>query len=525
MVKGTENVVRVVNVVQMLLGDQIDENQLTPAVISDRIDHVLRMSPAWGEDLDREAVIDEVIRRSTVWIGRDGAITDTAGHVAWLDAARKRDWRLWDRYRRYLEDDLPPSAIEALDESTDGVLGLLEDPDREGHWDRRGLVVGHVQSGKTGHYTGLICKAADAGYKIIIVLAGLHNNLRAQTQIRLDEGFLGYITAPQGSDLERTGVGHKDRDPEIRPNYVTNRTERGDFSLAVAKNLGISPEKRPWLFVVKKNKAVLDRLLSWIRNHVADAVDQETGKKIVSRLPLLMIDDEADNASVDTGEQEFDEEGRPDEDHSPTAINRLLRGILHAFARKAYVGYTATPFANIFIHERGETREHGPDLFPSAFIINLAAPSNYVGPARLFGIGSGDSGRDGLPLLRPILDFQSADGTGGWMPQGHKNGHRPAFDSPEGFPPSLREALLSFILACTVRRLRGQGHKHCSMLIHVTRFTSVQAISPNTDRGGATTLPSETSTQNKCRPASIGSAATLGERLRPDDCGGHGFDR
>ena len=106
----------------------------------------------------------------------------------------------------------------------------------------------------------------------------------------------------------------------------------------------------------------------------------------MTHLPLLLIDDEADHASVDTGTQIIDEQGHPDPQHEPTAINRLVRQILHAFARCAYVGYTATPFANIFIHDRGTTREEGPDLFPSSFIINLAAPSNYVGPARVFGL-------------------------------------------------------------------------------------------------------------------------------------------
>ena len=232
-----------------------------------------------------------------------------------------------------------------------------------------------MQSGKTGNYTGLICKAADAGYKIIIVLAGLHNNLRSQTQMRLDKGFLGYATGPCAGDITTIGVGEIDGDPAIRPNYVTNRTNNGDFSTSIARNLGISPEQRPWLFVVKKNRTVLTRLLQWVKNHVADTRDRETGRRLVTKLPLLLVDDEADHASVDTGEQVFDENGKPDEEHSPTAINRLVRQILNSFTRKAYVEYTATPFANIFIHERGRTREEGPDLFPSSFIVNLAAPS------------------------------------------------------------------------------------------------------------------------------------------------------
>jgi hypothetical protein len=112
-------------------------------------------------------------------------------------------------------------------------------------------VVGHVQSGKTGNYTGLICKAADAGYKIIIVLAGLHNNLRSQTQIRLEEGFLGYETLTDRDIKSLLGVGEIDSDKEIHPNCATNRSNSGDFSKRVARNLAVSPEERPWLFVVK----------------------------------------------------------------------------------------------------------------------------------------------------------------------------------------------------------------------------------------------------------------------------------
>ncbi len=471
-----ENARKVVKFVQELLLDQPDRSLIGPALIEEQIDTVVRMKPAWNDGLDRTAVVDELVRRFSMWIGRDGTLKNETGHVAWLDAARKRDWRLWQRYREFLERDLAGDSIDALDRSTDGILGLLEDPERDGDWDRRGLVVGNVQSGKTGNYTGVICKAADAGYKLIIVLAGLHNNLRSQTQMRLDEGFLGYATAPTGTDTAPIGVGQIDGDPAIRPNFVTNRTNNGDFSTAIARNLGISPEARPWLFVVKKNKTVLTRLLGWIRNHAADAREPGTGRGIVTKLPLLLLDDEADHASVDTGEQPFDEEGKPDEEHSPTAINGLVRSILHSFTRKAYVGYTATPFANIFIHERGTTRDEGDDLFPAAFIVNLAAPSNYIGPGRVFGLRSDDERQDGLPLVRMVDDHQDGRGATGWMPSGHKSEHRPSCSSRDGIPLSLRRAIQSFILACAARRQRGQARKHCSMLVHVTRFTAVQGL-------------------------------------------------
>lgn len=460
---------RIIKFVQELLLDEEDRAAITPALIDEKIELVLAMNPKWRDGLDREAVTDELIRRFSLWIGQDATLKNDEGHKDWLTAARKQDWRYWQRYREWLERKLSIRAVEALDASTDRVLGLLEDPRRDGPWDRRGLVVGHVQSGKTSHYSGLICKAADAGYKIVIILAGLHNNLRSQTQMRLDEAFLGYkTTAFDGEALAPIGVGEIDADPEIRPNYATNRAENGDFSTRIARNLGITPEQRPWLFVVKKNKTVLERLLGWIRNHVANTKDKETGRPVVTNLPLLLIDDEADHASVDTKEILVDENGKPDEEHEPTAINRRIRRILHSFSRSAYVGYTATPFANIFIHEQAATREEGPDLFPSAFIISLAAPSNYVGPAKVFGSRSEQGRSVGLPLVRPVSDFE------GWMPPSHRNGHVPLHEGRNELPPSLNEAVDAFILVCALRRLRGQAAEHCSMLIHVTRYTSVQ---------------------------------------------------
>ncbi len=460
----------VIKFAQTLLADE-EGAAVTPALIHQKIDLILQMNPRWAVDLDRDAVIEELVRRFSVWIGQDTTLKDNTGHDPWLNAARKRDWRYWQRYREWMEGRLSDVATDGLDLATDHILGLLEDPERAGNWDRRGLVVGHVQSGKTGNYTGLICKAADAGYKIIIVLAGIHNNLRSQTQMRLDEGFLGYETSPLQDDFRLIGVGQIDSDPAIKPNSATNRSNSGDFSAAVAKNLGISPEERPWLFVVKKNKTVLERLNRWVRNHAANATDPETGRRIVTNLPLLLIDDEADHASVDTGEQAFDTDGNPDEEHQPKAINRLIRRLLHSFTRSAYVGYTATPFANIFIHERGHTEEEGPDLFPASFIINLGAPSNYVGPSKVFGSASRDA--EGLPLVRAVDDFTSDDAHA-WMPLGHKNGHRPLHEGKDTLPPSLVRAINSFFLATAVRDLRGQGNDHASMLVHVTRFTSVQ---------------------------------------------------
>lgn len=442
---------------------------ITPAMIEQQLDMLATIMPAQFAVIDREALVDELIRRASQRVGTNATLKDTGDHIDWLNADRKKDWHYWRRYHEYMDTKIPWKALEALDGATDEVLSQLEDPDRQGSWDRRGLVVGHVQSGKTANYTGLICKAADSGYKIIIVLAGLHNNLRSQTQIRLDEGFLGFATLANTDHLPAIGVGLIDTDHSTRPNYATNRSENGDFNKQMAARLGVSPEQRPWLFVVKKNKTVLERLLFWIRNRVANHTDPVTGRKLVTNLPLLIIDDEADHGSVDTGENVVDEFGNPDTEHNPTVLNQLIRSILHHFSRKAYVGYTATPFANIFIHDKGQTEEHGPDLFPSSFITSLAAPSNYIGPGRVFG--STSSTPDNLPLVRELKEEEY----GPWIPQKHKNGFRPTWRGEAQIPDSMAEAIRSFILACAVRKLRGQGTRHSSMLIHVSRFTSVQS--------------------------------------------------
>jgi hypothetical protein len=467
------NIQGIITIAQTLLRKETRE-QITPALIARKVAMAANMFGSDGS-ADSTAAVAELIRRFSYWIGQDSTMVNNEGHVPWLVAERKRDWHYWLRYQNMLEGKMSSDAVDALDMSTDEILGLLEDPDRDGHWDRRGLVVGHVQSGKTGNYTGLLCKAADAGYKIIIVLAGLHNNLRSQTQIRLEEGFLGYETpVSMDNSVKLIGVGEIDSDAEIRPNCATTRANKGDFNTRVARHYAISPEQRPWLFVVKKNKTVIEKLLGWIRHRVADATDADTGLRFVSNLPLLLIDDEADHASVDTGEQLFNDDGTPDSEHEPKAINSRIRKILNSFAKSAYVGYTATPFANIFIHRRNATPDEGPDLFPQSFIRNLAASSNYVGPARVFGLRSTEGHTGGLPLTRDVSDCTDDTLIDGWMPPKHNREHVPLYGGKDEVPPSLKKAVGAFVLACAARVIRGQGGQHSSMLIHVTRFTLVQ---------------------------------------------------
>lgn len=464
----------VVATAQRLVKAEKDKSKITPAFIAEKVSRATMMFAGDSPYLvDQNQAVAILIQRFSHKIGKSTTMKNDTDHVEWLFASRKRDWHYWRRYRDYLEAKLSDVVVDGIDEATEDILKLLEDPKRTDPWDRRGLVVGHVQSGKTSNYSGLICKAADAGYKIIIVLAGMHNNLRSQTQMRLEESFLGYETTVDRDPGMPIGVAEFGED--LKTNSATTRAENGDFSKAIAKHFhGISPEERPWLFVVKKQKTVLTALLQWINTRVADSTDASDGRKLVTKLPLLMIDDEADNASVDTGEQIFKDDGTPDEEHQPKTINSLIRQILHAFTRKAYVGYTATPFANIFIHHKGATLKEGADLFPRSFIINLAAPSNYVGPARMFGRMTPEGRVGALPLTRDILDHYDQQSDSGWMPPKHKKTHQPTYGGEEEIPPSLREAICSFVLACAARELRGQGNQHSSMLIHVTRFVDVQ---------------------------------------------------
>lgn len=434
------------------------------------------------DDVDPEAVVADLEASFQTVIGTEHTLlSNEEAYTPWLDK-RKAEiaWSFWDRYYQYLlqEKRWPQATLERLDESTDRVLSLLTAPDQAGAWDRRGMVVGHVQSGKTANYVGIISKAADAGYKLIVVLAGFHKSLRSQTQIRLEEGFLGYDRGAHPADpdalVRRIGVGLID--PSPRADSITTRADDGDFKRQVARNFAINPGGHPLLFVVKKNGSVLRNLLGWVR-WAATAKD-EHGRAYVRDVPLLVIDDEADQGSIDTRQGAFNEDGTPDRDHDPSVLNRRIRELLHLFEKSAYVGYTATPFANIFIHEQGRTEKEGEDLFPRSFIVSLPTPSSYVGPAEVFGYENeaGDS-VDGLPIIRLVGDHAASaepDETVGWMPPKHQIDHVPRMDGVDTMPPSLREAVRAFVLTCAARLARGQSTDHNSMLVHVTRFTAVQ---------------------------------------------------
>ncbi|MHA4844543.1 Z1 domain-containing protein [Flavitalea antarctica] len=375
--------------------------------------------------------------------------------------------RFWDRYTKYLlkEQRFALDTIHKLDDITDDILDHLKDPLSEGDWDKRGLVVGQVQSGKTSNYTGLICKAADYGYKVIVILAGTTNDLRSQTQLRTDAGFLGWDTRASKQ------IGVSSYGPADMPHYFTNSAMDGDFKTSSSYVTGTNPRSGQTVVVIKKNTTVLKELISWFASRAETLQD---GHVLVKQMPVLVIDDEADNASINVSSE------------SASTINGLIRALLSLFQRSAYVGYTATPFANVFIPVplgpdysiRGLDIQNPNtwsnltnDLFPKDFIINIPPPSNYIGPKEIFGIDpnftlESPQGQEGLPLLRDLFDADYLE----FFP----DKHRRSDPLPEELPESLKQAILSFILVCAIRRTRGQIEVHNSMLVHVTRFVRWQ---------------------------------------------------
>ncbi|MCP3758384.1 Z1 domain-containing protein [Streptomyces sp. TBY4] len=444
------------------------DRQASPDEVTVAVNAVMGMMAAQGKLLDRDQFTKDLQEMVTTYQETASGLHDDAGHEAWLpDAKNDRTWDFWDRYRLYLEDgrNMPRRVVWRLDQSTDEVLGELEDPRREGRWRRYGLVVGQVQSGKTGHYIGLASKAVDAGYRLIVILAGIHNDLRSQTQLRVDEGLLGFDTQhltrsdEAGANGRRMGAGAMSYAKQLPSASLTSSAEKGDFDRRTAAKANLPIGSFPVVLVIKKHRKIIDNLREWVTSTHGHP-DAEARRDIVRNVPLFVIDDEADNASINTSK---------DADTDPSKINAAIRELVNSFDKASYVGYTATPYANIYIDPDAEHDSYGTDLFPASFIRTLRAPSNYLGPERVFGLQVDDQEEedvDPLPLVREVKDVD------GWMPAKHKSAHVPT----DVLPTSLRQAIQSFVLSCAGRRARGQTTEHNSMLVHVTRFTAVQGL-------------------------------------------------
>ena len=282
-------------------------------------------------DVDRNTALSRLERNFEILIGPAATLRGTENHPEpWVAERRNEgrlEWAYWARYRLYLLRNWAGPTVSRLDQNTDQILNNIMPPDTPGLWDQRGLVVGHIQSGKTSNFTGLICKAIDAGYKVVIVLAGMHKNLRTQTQIRLEEGFLGYATTDENIETRhRTGVGDIESVDTITDS-ITTRGDSGDFKKANARHAGY-PGYAPQIFVIKKNTSVLKNLFNWVSGVAQTRGD---GNQILN-IPLLMIDDESDYASVDTGIQEFENQ-EPDPEYDPKRINGWIRKIIKKFGQ------------------------------------------------------------------------------------------------------------------------------------------------------------------------------------------------
>jgi len=356
--------------------------------------------------------------------------------------ARTKDCEMFysERNRQYLLQyrDLSPDVVSKLDSITDIIMDGFGDPKKES-FARRGLVMGDVQSGKTNTYTRLCCKAVDVGYKMIILLTGTLESLRRQTQSRMDEGLVGKDSAVfiKKKATEPIGVGKINSE---RDDFAVFTHTEGDFKEKNAEslNIPITDLKSPVLLVIKKNAKIINNLATWLETHKSGMI----------KSPLLLIDDEADNASINTSDVDV------------TAINNGIRKVLSMFQRNTYVGFTATPYANIFINP-----DDDKDLYPKHFIYCLKSPSNYVGPRSVYQ----EDGHHHYMLKTIHLDENQYNTGLPELPYKHSKEHR-----LQRIPDSLREAINCFLVSCAIRDLRGMTSDHMSMLINASRFTDVQ---------------------------------------------------
>jgi len=383
---------------------------------------------------DLNEIVDYVEYNIPISCPEPDILVDSNTKSDWLtDELRKNNKEFfWRRYRQYLRSqDFPEESIDRIEDDSRKILAFSANPNASYADKKRGLAVGDVQSGKTANYTALINLACDYGYKIIVLLAGLTDSLREQTQARIDNGFIGALSETIGGQIAYIGVGEEKEKYYAVP--LTNT--KNDFIKFIKENQNTTPEaySKPLILVVKKNGNILKQVQEWL----------QPGKNKINSSNILIIDDEADNASVNT---------KRDEDN-PTIINKYIRKLFDNFKIATYVGYTATPFANIFINP-----DNNPDLenlFPSDFIVQLKTPSNYFGAKKVFA-----------PTKRyiRILDENEKDFL---LPTHKKTDHFSVL------PDSLKEAVCAFLLGCTVRTLRKQGKKHRSMLINISRFNAL----------------------------------------------------
>lgn len=371
-------------------------------------------------------------------------IVDGSGRLPLCDPTAESSQQYFGAFSRFLIDvrGWPKGTVETLSATSLDLVRRLPRPDVAAEYQGRGLVVGHIQSGKTANMAALIARAADEGYRLFIVLGGLWRDLRAQTQRRLDQEIAGTSDDPaEGPYVQHDHNVH-------RWARLTKSGLGGDFVPGTAIDLSV---QTPKLAVIKKN-ARLDALRRWLHGSPIPLRD----------LPAIVIDDEADQGSINTNYGRTDDEG---EDIDPSATNRRIRDLLRVLPKCVYIGFTATPFANVLIDA-----DIPEDLYPRDFIATLPEPPGYFGPRKLFGLGlepsdlSPVAAEDApLDVIRRLEedDLDELDRT---------------VDGGGDCPGSLSNALLAFILSCCGRLARGHDRAHFSMLVHPSQRTDPHRI-------------------------------------------------
>ena len=423
----------------MMLDSQPKKDEET---IDKCINLVKDMAKGLGDiitDSEAETIKKSILAIFSHHLDMGTMITDNSQEPWYMASTAGIDMFYSKRNRKYLLQyrGLSDDVVAKLDSITDTIMDGFGDPKKES-FARRGLVMGDVQSGKTNTYARLCCKAVDVGYKMIILLSGTLESLRRQTQGRMDEGLVGKDSAVfiKKNASEPIGVGKINCDKDEF--YVFTHTE-SDFKekTAEALNIPITDLKNPLLLVIKKNAKIINNLANWLETH---------NNHGLIKSPLLLIDDEADNASINTSDTDV------------TAINNGIRKVLSLFQRNTYVGFTATPYANIFINP-----DDNEDLYPKHFIYCLKSPSNYIGPMSVYQ----DDGKYHY-MLKTIHMEMDEKGLPE-LPYKHTKGF-----VIKKIPESLSEAINCFIVSCAIRDLRGSTNAHMSMLINASRFTDVQ---------------------------------------------------
>lgn len=424
-----------------------DEKKIT----EDEIDKVVeRASLFLGYSLTTEEVSafkNELQYRYQVFCAPGQSILNDYDQEEWYNECKADlDHKFWDRYKTYLIETkhFSPNVVSTLGDETldEKIMNCIGNPRSEKEFLKRGLIIGDVQSGKTSTYIGLMCKAADAGYKVFILLTGTTESLRRQTQERVEEGFIGVDMSNKGNI--RIGVGL-----DGKPLFAKAMTSRERDFVGGVNTIAdsLAGNNQAVVFVIKKNTTTLTNLTDWL---IELNLDPRTNK---IDQPMLIIDDEADNASINTSKNKED----------PTVINKKIRKLASVFTKSNYVGFTATPFANIFIDPETTEKMETQDLFPEDFIVALQSPNNYVGASRTFALNS-----EFRNQLVYIKDAGATEKDGKSFYFKHKK------DWQGDLPESLTDSIYAFYIANTLRDLRGDDKEHRSMLVNVSRFIPVQ---------------------------------------------------